>query len=268
MEYGEDVLARSRRRSVPEIPAERGLVVENARRDFCGSVVRVDKDAVELEDRAGRRRVFPLRPGGFVHEGRPVTLVPVRKESPPAERRSASGSVRVANTPARQARASRVWVEGVHDAELIERVWGHDLRVEGVVVEPLHGLDGLDAALRDFAPNSDRRVGILVDHLVAGSKEARLVERVDDPHVLVAGHPFVDIWSAVRPEAVGITEWPDVPRGQDWKEGVCARLGWSGPEAGWRHVLAAVSTYRDLCTPLINAVEQLIDFTAESSDGD
>ena len=34
-------------------------------------------------------------------------------------------------------------MEGKHDAELVEKVWGHDLRIEGVVVEPLHGVDDL-----------------------------------------------------------------------------------------------------------------------------
>ena len=61
---------------------------------------------------------------------------------------------------------------------------------------------------------------MLVDHLVAGSKESRIAAGVRSPDVLVVGHPFIDIWAAVRPAAVGITAWPDVPRGQPWKEGV------------------------------------------------
>ncbi|WP_433873525.1 DUF3097 domain-containing protein [Saccharopolyspora sp. CA-218241] len=261
MDYGEDVLAGPRRRRVPEITAEEGLVVEDPASGFCGAVVRIDKDAVVLEDRHGAQRLFPLRPAGFLFEGRPATLVrPAAPAASEGTRRSASGSVRVADVRARTARGSRIWVEGVHDAELVERVWGHDLRVEGVVVEPLHGIDDLAGALAEFGPEPGRRVGVLVDHLVAGSKEARLVEAVDDEHVLVTGHPFVDIWEAVRPEVVGIREWPRVPRGTEWKRGVCAELGWGEPADGWRRVLSGVSSFRELRTPLLTAVEQLIDF--------
>ena len=46
------------------------------------------------------------------------------------------------------------------------------------------------------------------------------------PDVLVTGHPFVDVWQAVKPSVVGIRAWPVVPRGTDWKTGVCAALGW------------------------------------------
>ena len=45
--------------------------------------------------------------------------------------------------------------------------------------------------------------------------------------MLVTGHPYIDIWQAVRPAAVGIAAWPTVPRGVDWKTGVCAALGLS-----------------------------------------
>ena len=43
------------------------------------------------------------------------------------------------------ARASRIYVEGRHDAELVEKIWGDDLRVVGVVVEYLEGVDDLPA---------------------------------------------------------------------------------------------------------------------------
>jgi len=118
-------------------------------------------------------------------------------------------------------------VEGIHDAELVERVWGHDLRVEGVVVEPLHGIDDLSGRVAAFGTAPHRRLGVLVDHLVAGSKESRIVHALRDDHVLVTGHPYVDIWQAVKPAAVGIREWPTVPRGTDWKTGICAALRWA-----------------------------------------
>jgi hypothetical protein len=251
-----------RRRSVPELPADPELVVEEAGSGFCGAVVDCGKDAVTLEDRNGRRRVFPLAPAGFLLDGRPVTLVRPRRPEPTARRpaRTASGSVAVPDAPARVARASRIWVEGLHDAALVERVWGDDLRVEGVVVEPLSGVDDLPEAVAAFGPGPDRRLGVLVDHLVAGSKESRLVAAVRSPHVLVTGHPYVDVWQAVKPASVGIPAWPVVPRGVPWKEGVCAALGVPDTADMWRRVLAGVRSYGDLEVPLLRAVEHLIDF--------
>jgi len=151
-------------------------------------------------------------------------------------------------------------VEGVHDAALVERVWGHDLRVEGVVVEPVEGIDDLADRVASFAPRRGRRLGVLVDHLVPGSKESRIVAQVAGPHVLVTGHPYVDVWQAVKPRALGIAAWPEVPRGQPWKEGVCAALGVSDPQEMWRRVLGAVDSWNDVETPLVGAVERLIDF--------
>ncbi|PRX44982.1 Protein of unknown function (DUF3097) [Prauserella shujinwangii] len=256
----DDVLAGPRRRKVPEVPAEPGLVVEDPASGFCGALVRIEHGNAVLEDRHGRHRVFPLTPAGFLLEGKPVTLVPPRQEPAPARAVSASGSLTVSGLRARVARDSRIWVEGRHDAELVERVWGHDLRVEGVVVEPLDGVDVLAERIAEFGTGPGRRLGVLVDHLVPGSKESRLVDAVDDEHVLVTGHPFVDVWQAVRPASVGIREWPSVPRGVEWKQGVCDALGWGEPFEGWQRVLAGVRSFRDLETPLIGAVERLIDF--------
>lgn len=257
-DYG-DILGRRPRRTVPEIPAEPGLVVEDPASGFCGAVVGLTADRVELEDRHGNIRVFPLRAAGFLVDGKPVTLTrPVAAPAGPG--RSASGSVRVTGLRARTARDSRIWVEGRHDATLVERVWGHDLRVEGVVVEPLDGVDELAGRVAGFGTAAHRRLGVLVDHLVAGSKESRIVEGLDDPHVMVTGHPYVDIWQAVTPAALGIRAWPEIPKGRPWKEGVCAALGWGDPAQGWLRVLGAVRSYRDLETPLIGAVERLIDF--------
>jgi hypothetical protein len=249
---------------VPEVAAEPDLVVEVAGSDFCGAVVGCGKEGVTLEDRHGRRRVFPLSAAGFLLDGQPVTLVrPARApaaERPRSARRTASGSIAVPRAPAKVARASRIWVEGVHDAALVERVWGDDLRVEGVVVEPLSGVDVLPEAVAAFGPGPGRRLGVLVDHLVPGSKESRIVDRVAGPDVLVTGHPYVDVWQAVRPASLGIRAWPVVPRGVPWKAGVCRALGVSDEQELWRRVLAAVSSYADLETPLIGAVERLIDF--------
>ena len=109
-------------------------------------------------------------------------------------------------------------------------MWGHDLRVEGIVVEPLHGVDDLAAAIRSFSPTPGRRLGILVDHLIEGTKEQRIVaEALAVPgaagNVKIVGHPFIDIWQAVKPAKLGLKTWPAVPHGEDWKKGTLRRLG-------------------------------------------
>ena len=251
-------LAPPKRVPPPVVPADPGLVVEEVLSGWCGAVVECDKERVSLEDSGGKVRVFPL--GVFLLDGAPVTLVRPTRAVPIASRRTASGSVAVQGLTARVARGSRIWVEGKHDAELVERVWGHDLRVEGVVVEPLDGVDDLAGLVRTFAPTTGRRLGVLVDHLVAGSKESRIVAGVTNPHVLVTGHPYVDVWQAVKPAAVRIAAWPVVPRGTPWKEGVCAALGWGQSWQGWQRVLAAVDSYADLEVPLLQSVERLSDF--------
>jgi Protein of unknown function (DUF3097) len=268
-QYGSDVLAdgqsrqlgrRRVRREVPEVEVERGLVVEDSEGRFCGAVVGYEKGAVTLEDRHGKRRVFPLAPGAFLLDGQPVTLVPPAAAAT-RPTRTASGSVAAPQARAKVARASRIYVEGKHDAELVEKIWGDDLRDVGVVVEYLEGIDDLPAIVTSFSPAPGRRLGVLVDHLVAGSKESRIAAGVRSPDVLIVGHPFIDIWAAVRPSAVGIAGWPDVPRGQPWKEGVLRALGWP-PEvpAAWQRILRSVTSYADLEPELLGRVEELIDF--------
>ena len=281
-QYAKDVLAPELRkpkpgqRPVPEVPAESGLVVEDLEGRFCGAVVAYEKDAVTLEDRQGQRRAFPL-PGLFLFEGERVRLV--RPPAGPAAgqpagpRRTASGSIAAADQRAKVARASRIYVEGKHDAELVEKIWGDDLRDVGVVVEYLEGVDDLPAIVAAFGEEQGRlgpgrRLGVLVDHLVAGSKESRIAAAVQSPHVLVVGHPFIDIWAAVRPAAVGIAAWPDVPRGESWKEGVLRRIGWPSATpadvaAAWRRILGSVTRFTDLEPELLGRVEELIDFVTQ-----
>ncbi len=230
---------------------------------FSGTLVRIEGGAVELRGHTGQERVFRLVAGAFAVDGTAVSLV-----RPPAEPSSmtgvtASGSVAVAGASARVAKAGRIWVEGVHDAELVERVWGDDLRVEGVVVERLDGIDHLDRAVAAFRPGPARRLGVLVDHLVPGSKESRIAEGLRRPDVLIAGTPFVDVWQAVRPPVLGIAAWPEIPMGTEWKAGVCAALGFGDPPAAWRRILASVTSYADLEPALVGAVERLIDFVTD-----
>jgi len=272
--YGSDVLntdwrAPKRGRAV-EISADKGLVVEEVTTDWCGEIVAVERDldTVTLEDRRGKRRTFPLGPG-FLLEGVPVILRPPTRQGPTAPTRTASGSVAVPGTRARVARASRIFVEGRHDAELVEKVWGDDLRVEGVVVEYLEGIDDLGSQLADFRPAAERRVGVLVDHLVPGSKESRIASAVAKGpvgrHVLIVGHPFVDIWQAVKPDRLGLQAWPTIPRTMEWKHGICQSLGWPHRDQAdvaraWKRILSKVNSYNDLEPALLGRVEELIDF--------
>jgi len=282
--YGADVLSGDWR--VPrggrarEVEAENGLVVEDVETGWCGAVVRVEKaggmQVVHLEDRYGRSKGFPLGPG-FLLEGAPVILtVPTAavraaaEEARAAASRTASGSTSVEGVRARVASGSRIFVEGKHDAELVEKIWGDDLRIEGVVVEMLNGVDDLAAVIRGFQPGPDRRLGVLVDHLVPGTKETRLVQearaiRRYAPYATILGHPYVDVWQSVRPQRLGFESWPDIPRGQSWKHGIVAALGWphdtqADIARAWARILSTVRTYSDLEPTLLASVEELIDF--------
>ncbi|HVD23516.1 MAG TPA: DUF3097 domain-containing protein [Lapillicoccus sp.] len=282
--YGSDVLAarwRTLGRPVPaEVAAEPGTVVEDAETGWCGAVVRVEKaggmHVVHLEDRHRRTRGFPLG-SGFLVDGEPVVLTPPRRAASAAliaarqaESRTASGSTAVRGRRATVAAASRLFVEGRHDAELVEKVWGDDLRVEGVVVEMLDGVDDLPAVIGSFGPRPGRRMGVLVDHLVPGTKESGIVDAVRAlpgarRHVKVLGHPYVDVWQSVRPERLGLDAWPVVPPGQDWKHGICAALGWphqtqADIALAWKRILGRVRTYADLEPTLLASVEELLDF--------
>ncbi len=273
--YGTDILAndphRARRLRSTELPVEVGMVVEDVQTGFVGAIVRVEYGRMELEDRNGRSRPFPVGPG-YLIDGKPVILIAPRKGPAARPTRTASGSVAVAGARAKVAMASRIYVEGRHDAELVEQVWGEDLRIEGVVVEYLGGVDDLSAIVSEFRPGPGRRLGVLVDHLVSGSKEARIASTVrrgpGGDHTLVVGHPFVDIWQAVKPVRIGRAAWPTVPKGQDWKHGVCGALGWKHRDqadiaAAWQRIRGRVRDWNDLEPELIGRVEELIDFVTQ-----
>jgi hypothetical protein len=268
-----DLHGKGRRPPAPRYPtveAIRGLVVRHRTSGVVGTVLSFAGTQVTLRDGAGREQVFPVADGAFSVGGSTVSLIRARARAGgdgASANETASGSVAVPGHRARVARASRILVEGLHDAELVEKVWGDDLRVEGVVVEPLHGADDLERVIDDFEPGPDRRLGVLLDHLVDNSKEWRLAATVTSPDVLITGHPFIDVWQAIKPSAVGIRNWPTVPRGTDWKTGICSALGFGGPPAElWRLLLSRVDTYRDLEPALVGAVEQLIDFVAPPND--
>ena len=277
--WGAQDLSRASINNRPDPPRrvelKRGMVLEDLN-GWVGEVVRAERIGGEiffgLEDAHGRVKNFPLGIGYFL-EGEPVEIVAPTPRKTSGRKISRSGSVAVENAPARVARASRIWVEGLHDAELVEKVWGHDLRVEGIVVEPLHGVDDLATAVEEFSPGPERRLGILVDHLLKGTKEERVVaEALAVPgaagNIKIVGHPFIDIWQAVKPQVLGIPVWPQVPRGEDWKKGILRRLGQPHQNQedvanAWKRILSRVDSYSDLDPTLLGPVESLIDFLTE-----
>lgn len=271
--YGRDVLGfpAPTRPVSARVPARMGEVVEEVETGFVGAITRIEKiggmHVVTLADRHGRERGFRLGPGFWI-AGKPVELVaPLGKVSRPT--RTASGSLLAPQSPARVARAARIWVEGKHDAELIEKIWGADLRVEGIVVEMLDGIDHLARKVEEFSPHREARLGVLVDHLVAGTKESRIAAEVMAQApvgtVLVLGHPYVDVWQAVRPARLGLEKWPTIARGTDWKRGICAHLGWphatqADLASAWQRILGRVNNWMDVEPSLLGRVEELIDF--------
>ena len=272
--YPKDVLApgwqKAGKPTTTELPAEFGMVLEDPTSGFVGALVRVENGLLVLEDRRGKRRSFPLGPG-FWLDGRPVAITAPKRAANGGPTHTASGS-RATRTTAKVALPSRIYVEGRHDAELVEKVWGDDLRHVGVVVEYLGGIDDLPAIVTEFAPQQGRRLGVLVDHLVPGSKESRIVQQVTSPWVMVTGHRFIDIWTAVKPSVVGLKQWPEIPKGQDYKTGICRALGWPAHTQAdianaWRRIRSQVSSWRDLDPALMTEVEKLIDFvTADHAD--
>lgn len=268
--YGGDVLdgdwRQQQRRLVPVVLVETGMVLEEGSTGYTGEVVGHDSREVLLEGPSGATRVFGYGPG-FLLEGEPVVLTAAVSKKATSPVISRSGSVTVTRHRARTALPSRIYVEGRHDAELVEKVWGHDLRVEGVVVEALEGADHLVGAVSEFQPAPGRRLGVLLDHIVPGSKESQIAAEVGrsrwSEHVLVVGHPFVDVWQGVRPQTLGLDGWPTVPRGVSWKAGVLDALGWDVPPGrAWSRILGSVDGIRDLEPSLSGRVEELIDFVA------
>ncbi|HUG83707.1 MAG TPA: DUF3097 family protein [Euzebya sp.] len=266
--YTADVLAVPAKRKAPtrQVPLRLGVTLTHRHSGFTGTVVDYQSGMLVLEAADdGGRRTFTYEADGFAQGGTPVRLtkggVGITR---PATLTSASGAVVQRTATPKVARASRIWVEGMHDAQLLEKVWGEELRDLAIVVEPLGGADDLAAEVRAFRPGPTRRLGVLLDHLVPGSKETRIAEQARQAHVLITGHPYVDVWAGVRPKVLGIGAWPEVPKGQPWKEGVAAALGVADPRDVWSRALRGVQSFADLQTPLIGAVEQLLDFLTEA----
>ena len=180
-----------------------GLVVTQRGTPFTGRVIEARGDRMTIRDeRTGREHLCRLTPGGFVVDGRPVTPGPAgrqagrpdtpadahriglgraRPAAPPASPGPAASSSRASTTPSSSSgcgattcgsRAS--WSSGSTAPTTCPRSSGRS------------------------GPAPGRRLGVLLDHLVLGSKEQRLAATLDHPDVLVTGHPFVDVWQAVQ----------------------------------------------------------------------
>lgn len=256
------------KRSIPEVEGRIGMTVEVANGGFVGALTAITPREVTLTDRRGRQRHFPRTDGSFIVDEVRVTLLPPQTtpSGSPSPKLTPSGSVAVTQQ-AQTAKPSRIYVEGIHDAELIEKVWGDDLRACGVVVEPMHGADDLSAHVTRFNPSPTRRLAVLLDHLTVGTKEFRLQADISHPDVLIVGHPFVDILAAVKPERLGLDAWPDVPKSEEYKQGLATRLGYSSVNDLFRAVYAAVSNWHDFDQSLIQSVEKALDFVTQPDQG-
>ncbi len=271
--YSNDVLQpgwqqQGRRKSV-DVPLQLDLVVEDPSTGYVGAVIGWENGLVLLEDRRGARRAFPVGPGFWI-DGKPVNLCIPPRQGSARPSRTASGSLSgPEHEAAKVALPSRIYVEGRHDAELVEKIWGDDLRHVGVVVEYMGGMDDLVGIVADFRPGPGRRLGVLVDHLVAGTKESRVAAQVAKggygDYVMITGHRFIDVWQAIKPERIGRKAWPEVPMDEDFKLGTLKRLGLpheSQTDVGkaWQAMLARVRDWHDLDPRFNTEMERLIDF--------
>lgn len=258
------------------LPAKRDLVLEDVETGWVGAIVSCEKSGgkyiVNLENAHKKIRSFPLG-FGFLYEGEPVKLIPYVQVAPAKTKISVSGGKLAPKQKAKVAKASRIWVEGKHDAQLIEKIWGDDLRDLGIVVESLNGVDCLEEMVLKFAPNRNQKLGILVDHLVPRSKEEKIVNQTLShaqfrPFVCILGHPYVDIWQAIKPNTLGFQAWPEISLGLPWKESVLKHLGLpcatkTDVALAWQHFLAKVNKYSDLEHYLLRSMENIVDFLTE-----
>ena len=115
---------RRRRPTYPTVEGRPGLEVLHRATGVEGKIIGFEHGGVAIQDRnTGNRRLVRLDPGGFRVRGKSVTLAPpTPARQPRPAGRTASGSTAVRDRKARAARVSRIFVEGIHDAELVEKV--------------------------------------------------------------------------------------------------------------------------------------------------
>ena len=277
--YSGDVLSpgwgQRQKPKVHDLVMAVGRVLEVDGHDFVGAIVGWENGLVVLEDRRNRRRSFPISGQLYHCEGYAVKLIHPPRQGSSKPLYTPSGS-RAGQEGPKVALPSRIYVEGRHDAELVEKIWGDDLRHVGVVVEFMGGMDDLVDIVDRFRPRHGRRLGVLLDHLVAGSKETAIAQAVErsgyGDHVMITGHRFIDVWHAILPATLGIPAWPQVPRGEDFKIGTLKRLGLAHKDQtdvanAWQAMCKRVRSYRDLDPAFNREVERLIDFVTQDQPG-
>jgi hypothetical protein len=169
-----DIDRKAANATYPLLPATAGIIVTHRATGQSGIIIEASASAVRLRLPTGGVVMLALRKGAFEVDGRVVTLTRPTGGRPMAPRVTASGSIAANRQKAQVARASRIWVEGVHDAELIEKIWGDDLRSVGIVVEAMNGMDDLVAEVGEFLPSRTRRLGVLLDHLLTCGPQCAL----------------------------------------------------------------------------------------------
>ena len=215
----------------PHREATPGMRVLHRASGFTGELVALDGDEVVLRGHTGLEKRYRNLPGTFAVDGTPdpsrARSAPVGRgprRRPRASPRVAAPRRAVARSSARRhgsrAGAGSGW-RACTTPSWSRRCGATTCASRGSWSSASTAPTTWRTRCAAFGPGPGRRLGVLLDHLVAGSKEARLAAAVRHPHVLVTGTPYVDVWQAVRPGAVGIEAWPVVPKGQDWKTGIC-----------------------------------------------
>lgn len=153
--YGRDVLdpraARNRRPQTKDIPMRLGMVVEDPGSGFVGDHGLGERPGDpggspgKTTQLPGRPRVLARRQAGCAADSAPYRVHQALHHR--LGRPGCAGKAKVALP-------SRIYVEGRHDAELVEKIWGGDLRHVGVVVEYLGGIDDLVAIVAEFQPRA------------------------------------------------------------------------------------------------------------------
>ena len=279
--YAKDVLAQGwqqqAKKVVPEIALERGMVLEDATTGFCGAVTRWENGLVVLEGRDDKRRSFPIG-HGLLLEGKPVAVtVPPRRPAGCGGWRDHRAGRRRARSPVRPSgprwhcpagSTSRVgttpsWSRRSGATTCATSAWWSSSWTASTTSLTI---------VAEFRPERGRRLGVLADHLVPGSKESRIAAGVAKgpygAYVLVAGHPFIDIWQAVKPADWGCRRGPtcraaptsSTAPARRWVGRTATKPTSGAPGSGsW----PTSTSWSDLERGLLTPVEQLIDFVTQ-----
>ena len=206
-----------------------------------------------------------MLPAAFLLDGRPVTLVRPAARRPAARgpgARTASGSFAVAGAPARVARASRIWVEGVHDAALRRTDLGRRPARRGRRGRTArrHRRPGRARARRSARPASGGSACSSTTSWPAARRRASSPSVPRTPTRARHRPPLRRRLAGGEADRARHRRVADGAARHRLEDGICAALGVSDPREMWRRVLAGVDSYADVEVPLLRAVEELIDF--------